>query len=216
MVVRPGSFAVLLPVKSPGSGKSRLSALPDDDRRRLAAAFATDAVAACTTTPGVALVVVVSDDDAFAASLAGDGVLACADPGGGLNAAIRHGAAMAHDLAPWGSARPRSSPMSRRSRPPTWRQPSTTQTAPSCPGRASSWTPTERGRRSTPRRTTPSTLASAPASAAAHLAAGAAPVPGELATLRRDGVDDLDGLTEALALGVGRATAAAVPAALKA
>ena len=45
-MARPGSFAVLLPVKSPGTGKSRLSALSDVDRARLAAAFARDAVRA--------------------------------------------------------------------------------------------------------------------------------------------------------------------------
>ena len=70
MFTRPGSFAVLLPVKSPGTGKSRLSALRDSDRARLAAAFATDVVDACLSTDGVAGVLVVSDDAAFAATLA--------------------------------------------------------------------------------------------------------------------------------------------------
>ncbi len=46
-------------------------------------------------------------------------------------------------------------------------------------------------------------------SAARHQAAGAVPVPGDLATLRRD-VDDLAGLEAAVALGVGTATRALV------
>lgn len=211
MVVRPGSFAVLLPVKSPGSGKSRLSALPDDDRRRLAAAFATDAVAACTTTPGVGLVVVISDDDLFAASLARDGVLACSDPGGGLNAAIRHGAAVAHDLAPG------LRPAALLADVPALTSADLAEAldhARSASG--PSFVVDADG--------TGTTLYTATydafdprfgaGSAAAHLAAGAAPIPGELLTLRRD-VDDLDGLAEALALGVGRATTSAVPAVLR-
>lgn len=212
MVVRPGAFAVLLPVKSPGSGKSRLSALPDADRRRLAAAFAADAVAVCTTTPGVALVVVVSDDAAFAASLAGDGVVACADPGDGLNGALRHGAAVAHDLAP--DLRPAALLAD---------VPALTAVdlaaaldhARAAPGPC--FVEDADG--------TGTTLYTASydafdprfgaGSAAAHRAAGAAPIPGALATLRRD-VDDLDGLAAAVALGVGAATAAALPAPLQA
>lgn len=212
MVVRPGSFAVLLPVKSPGSGKSRLSALPDAERRRLAAAFATDAVTVCTTTPGVALVVVISDDDAFAASLAGDGVLACADPGAGLNAALRHGAAVARDLAP------ELQPVALLADVPALRADDLAAAL-------------ERARTATgphfveDAEGTGTTLYTAAyddfdprfgvASAAAHRAAGAAPVTGALVTLRRD-VDDLAGLAEAVALGVGAATAAALPATLRA
>lgn len=207
MIVRPGSFAALLPVKSPGTGKSRLSALPDDARRRLAAAFAADAVAACTSTPGVALVVVISDDDTFAASLAGEGVLACADPGAGLNAAIRHGADVVHDLAP------SLQPVALLADVPAL----TTDDLALALGRAAaaavpSFVVDADG--------TGTTLYTAAydafdprfgaGSAAAHLAAGAVPIPGDLTTLRRD-VDDLDGLAAAVALGVGRATAAALP-----
>ena len=40
-------YVVLVPVKPPALGKSRLVGLPDDERRALAAAFALDTVAAC-------------------------------------------------------------------------------------------------------------------------------------------------------------------------
>lgn len=212
MVVRPGSFAVLLPVKSPGSGKSRLSALPDADRRRLAAAFAADAVSVCTTTPGVALVVVISDDDGFAGSLAGDGVVACPDPGAGLNAALRHGAAVAIDLAPG------LRPVALLADVPALTSADLAAAldhallaAGPCFVEDADGTGT--------------TLYTAAydafdprfgvGSAAAHRAAGAAPIDGPLLTLRRD-VDDLAALAAAVSLGVGPATSAALPATLRA
>ncbi|HWJ08326.1 MAG TPA: 2-phospho-L-lactate guanylyltransferase [Nocardioides sp.] len=207
MVARPGSFAVLLPVKSPGSGKSRLSALPDADRRRLAAAFAADAVTACTATPGVALVVVVSDDEEFATSLARDGVVACADPGGGLNAALRHGAAFAHEVAPG-------------LRPAALLADVPALTAADLAEALDQARATSGPCFVEDAEGTGTTLYTAPydafdprfgaGSADAHRAAGAVPVRGALATLRRD-VDDLDGLDGAIALGVGAATAAALP-----
>lgn len=212
MVVRPGSFVVLLPVKSPGSGKSRLSALPDAERRRLAAAFAADAVAVCTTTPGVALVVVISDDPDFAASLAVDGVLACADPGAGLNAALRHGAAVARDLAPGGQ------PVALLADVPALTAADLTRALDHA-GTASGPCFVEDADGTGTTLYTASYDAFDPrfgaGSAAAHRAAGAVPIPGPLLTLRRD-VDDLAGLGEAVALGVGSATAAALPATLRA
>lgn len=211
MVVRPGSFAVLLPVKSPGSGKSRLSALPDADRRRLAAAFAADAVSVCTTTAGIALVVVISDDEAFAASLAGDGVVACADPGAGLNAALRHGAAMAHDLAPG------LRPVALLADVPALTAADLAAALDHAHTAGPCFVEDADG--------TGTTLYTATydafdprfgaGSAAAHRAAGAAPIDGPLTTLRRD-VDDLAGLAAAVALGVGAATSAALPATLRA
>ena len=53
---------VLVPVKPPAVGKSRLVGLPDDLRRELAVAFALDTVAACLATPGVDAVLAVTDD----------------------------------------------------------------------------------------------------------------------------------------------------------
>lgn len=200
----PGSFAVLLPVKSPGTGKSRLSALPDADRRRLAAAFAADAVAACTTTPSVGLVVVVSDDAEFAASL--PGTVACGDPGHGLNAALRHGAAHAHAL------RPGLQPVALLADLPALTAADLGDALASV-GAGAAYVPDAEG--------TGTTLYTAPydafdprfgaGSAAAHAASGAVELADAPARLRRD-VDDLDDLAGAIALGVGPATAAALAA----
>ncbi len=57
------SYAVLLPVKPPGRGKTRLGDLPRD---LLAAAFAMDTATACLATSAVAQVLVVTDDASFA------------------------------------------------------------------------------------------------------------------------------------------------------
>jgi 2-phospho-L-lactate guanylyltransferase len=197
---------VLLPVKSPGTGKSRLSSLPDEHRRRLAAAFAADVVRACLATPEVGLVVIVSDDGDFAASLAGGGAVTLADPGGGLNAALRHAAAHAH------VERPDLQPAALLADLPA--------VTPRDLGAALARAGTDRGSwfvRDAD--ATGTTFYSAPydafeprfgpGSAAAHVAGGARPMPGELATLRRD-VDDLDDLDAAVALGVGPATASAL------
>ncbi|KRC46197.1 MULTISPECIES: 2-phospho-L-lactate guanylyltransferase [unclassified Nocardioides] len=206
MVVRPGSFAVLLPVKSPGTGKSRLSTLPDAERRRLAAAFAADAVAACLASPLVGLVVVVSDDAQFAASLVREGVVPAADPGAGLNAALRAGAALAHDL------RADLQPAALLADVPALTAPDLDVALRHAQEAGGAWYVADAD-------ATGTTLYTAPydgfdprfgaGSAAAHAATGAAAVPGELATLRRD-VDDAAGLAAAVALGVGPATTAAL------
>lgn len=104
MVPHTGSFVILVPVKSPGTAKSRMATLPDVDRARLASAFATDVVDACLRSPKVAEVLVVSDDPDFAAELAARGAATCADPGAGLNGALRHGAEIAHQR--WPELRP--------------------------------------------------------------------------------------------------------------
>lgn len=61
------SFVVLLPVKPPAVGKSRLGTLPDEARIRLATAFARDTIVAASACPAVARVMVVTDDVDFAA-----------------------------------------------------------------------------------------------------------------------------------------------------
>ena len=69
VTARRGRFAVLVPVKPPSLGKSRLGGLPSDQRRELATAFALDAVTAVLRTPGVVGVLAVTDDHRFAARL---------------------------------------------------------------------------------------------------------------------------------------------------
>lgn len=88
------SFAVIIPIKPPARGKSRLDALPDEQRRSLAEAFARDTVEAALGTASVTHVLVVSDDFRLAAEL---GELGCdVIPDGvsnDLNATLRQAAA---------------------------------------------------------------------------------------------------------------------------
>ncbi|MEI2712586.1 MAG: 2-phospho-L-lactate guanylyltransferase [Nocardioides sp.] len=83
------SYAVLVPVKPSTLGKSRLGGAAAPWRTQLAAAFAIDTLAAARAAVRVALIVVITDDPAVTsvATAAGDVVLA--DPGAGLNAALR-------------------------------------------------------------------------------------------------------------------------------
>jgi 2-phospho-L-lactate guanylyltransferase len=82
----PDSYAVLLPVKPPGRGKTRLGDLPRD---RLAAAFAMDTATACLAASSVARVLVVTDDASFASSLSELGCAAIPDGvSGDLNASL--------------------------------------------------------------------------------------------------------------------------------
>jgi 2-phospho-L-lactate guanylyltransferase len=60
---------VVVPVKPPALGKSRLVGLSDEQRRELAEAFALDTVQAAARTRGVAAVLVVTDDFRLAAAM---------------------------------------------------------------------------------------------------------------------------------------------------
>lgn len=62
-------FVVLVPVKPPARGKSRLAGLPDEQRTALATAFARDTIAAAASASGVAAVLVVTDDVGLATGL---------------------------------------------------------------------------------------------------------------------------------------------------
>ena len=70
---------VVVPVKPPALGKSRLVGLTDEQRRELAEAFALDTVAAAAATPGVEAVLVVTDDFRLAGALRGLGVAVIPD-----------------------------------------------------------------------------------------------------------------------------------------
>ncbi|WGX98656.1 2-phospho-L-lactate guanylyltransferase [Nocardioides sp. L-11A] len=199
MFTRPGPFAVLLPVKSPGTGKSRLATLSDPHRALLAAAFAVDVVDACLRTDGVAGVLVVSDDTDFAARLAARGAATCPDPGGGLNAALRHAAAYLRARRP--DLRPAALCGDLPALVPSDLAAALTDAA-SDPGPCFVGDADGTG----------TTLYCAqyadfdprfgPGSAAAHAGAGARPLAADLLTLRRD-VDDVAGLAAAIALGTG-------------
>jgi 2-phospho-L-lactate/phosphoenolpyruvate guanylyltransferase len=98
-------YAVLVPVKPPAVGKSRLATLDDDARRRLAEAFAQDTVLACLRAERVGRVLVVTDDAHFSRVLSALGCDAIPDGvTGDLNGTLRQAAAEAHrrwpDLVP--------------------------------------------------------------------------------------------------------------------
>jgi 2-phospho-L-lactate guanylyltransferase len=207
-VVTDGAqYVVLIPVKPPGIGKTRLVGVPVEQRVALATAFAIDTVSVCLATPGVAQVLVTTDDARFAASLAALGADACPDGGHGLNPALVQAAAEA--ARRWPGLRP----VALCADLPALR-PSDLATALASAAGRTSYVSDAAG--------TGTTLYTASyddfdprfgvGSAAAHIAAGAEPVAGDLPGLRYD-VDDLVSLQAAVALGVGPATRSALEAA---
>lgn len=89
-------FALLVPVKPPSVGKSRLVGPSPDVRRSLAAAFALDTVGVALRTPGVGAVLAVTDDATFATELTAIGAQVIPDGvAGDLNETLRQGAAEA-------------------------------------------------------------------------------------------------------------------------
>ena len=89
-------FVVLVPVKPPALGKSRLSELGDDERRELAAAIALDTVEACREASLVAEVLGITDDVGFAGELATIGCATIPDgTSDDLNGTLRLAAAEA-------------------------------------------------------------------------------------------------------------------------
>lgn len=94
------TWSVVIPVKVLAQAKSRLGLLGGERRAELALAMAADTVAAVRECPEVARVIVITDDQVAGAALAKLGALVIPDePGAGLNAALRHGAA--HVRANW-------------------------------------------------------------------------------------------------------------------
>ncbi|MGA8256913.1 MAG: 2-phospho-L-lactate guanylyltransferase [Nocardioides sp.] len=198
------SYAVILPVKPPAFGKSRLRGLDDLLRRELAVAFALDTAAACLACERISEVLVATDDAGLAARLS---ALGCASvPDGttqGLNAALLQAAAEAQRR--W----PTLTPAALLADLPAL-TPNDLDTALGSVARDQpSFVADEAG--------TGTTLYTAPyvefspsfgaESARAHELDGARALTGALTTLRHD-VDDLDALWAALRLGVGPATAA--------
>jgi 2-phospho-L-lactate guanylyltransferase len=199
-------YAVLVPVKPPAQGKSRLLGLSGERRRDLATAFALDTVTACLAASRVAAVLVVTDDATFAGRVAGLGCAAIPDGvAGDLNTTLRQAAAEAHrrwpDLAPAALCADL----------PALRPDDLDEALALAAGRGAAFVADCAG--------VGTTLYTAPhasfdprfgpGSRQTHLDAGARPVEGVLASLRRD-VDDLDDLREALALGVGTHTSVAM------
>jgi len=89
-------YVVLVPVKPPAVGKSRLAELGDQERRELAAAIALDTVEACRAAVTVSEVLGITDDAGFAAQLAAIGCVSIPDGiSDDLNGTLRLAAAEA-------------------------------------------------------------------------------------------------------------------------
>ena len=196
------TYVVVVPVKPPTIGKSRLLGPTDAQRRQLAEAFALDTVAACLGSDRVAEVLVATDDAAFATRFA---ALGCATiPDGdttGLNSALRQ--AVAEARRRW----PALLPVALCADLPALRSADLDAALADAGGPRACFVADAAG--------TGTTLYQAAyddfdphfgvASRRAHLAAGAVEIPGDLVTLRHD-VDDLDDLRAALTLGLGPET----------
>jgi 2-phospho-L-lactate guanylyltransferase len=195
------SFAVLLPVKPPARGKSRMVGVPDQARIALATAFALDTAAACLATPSVGAVLAVTDDAVFAAALTGLGCAAIPDGvTEDLNGSLQLAAAEAGRR--WPQLRPVALCGDLPALRPVDLDAALTGAAP-----GPCFVADEAG--------TGTTLYSAPLpdfapcygpeSARLHAQAGAVPLAGELVSLRHD-VDTLEDLRAAVPLGLGPRT----------
>lgn len=202
------THVVLLPVKPPARGKSRLADLADPVRRRLAEAFALDTAEACLAAASVGAVLVVTDDAGFSNDLTALGCVAIPDGvSDDLNGTLVQAAAEASRR--W----PDLVPVALTGDLPALRPGDLDAALSSVPAGRAAYVSDADG--------VGTTLYTAAAeefaprfgegSSAAHEDAGALPVAGELATLRRD-VDALDDLRAAAALGLGPRTSAVVDA----
>lgn len=199
-------YAVLVPVKPPAVGKSRLSGFDATTRRALAEAFAQDTVLACLRAERVGQVLVVTDDARFSQVLSALGCAAIPDGvSGDLNGTLRQAAAEAQRR--W----PDLLPVALCADLPSLRPADLDDVLSSLPADRPSFVPDAIG--------VGTTLYAAPTadfdphfgpgSRAAHVAAGAQEVADAPASVRRD-VDDQDDLADARALGLGPSTAVAV------
>lgn len=200
---QPDQYAIVVPVKPPALGKSRLVGLSDEGRRQLAAAFALDTVTACLAATSVGSVLVATDDASFSEELAALGCAAIPDGvTSDLNAALRQAAAEAHRRWPHLRAVALCADL------PALR-PTDLDAALARVNLAEASFVADAARIGT-------TLYTAPhdqfdphfgiSSRLAHLDTGASEIVGELSSLRLD-VDNLDDLRAAMALGVGAHTA---------
>lgn len=203
--MRHQPHVVVVPVKSPTIGKSRLR-VPDHARPGLATAFALDVIDVVRQVPGIDEVVVMTEDATFAERCRAVGVRSVPD-GTDLNDGLRRAA---EDLR---SHHPAALPVALCADLPSLSPEDLTAALEMVSGTGRWFCADAEG--------TGTTLYAAPyadfrprfgvGSRAAHEADGALPVPGELATLRRD-VDDEADLEVAIRLGAGPHTTAAMSA----
>jgi 2-phospho-L-lactate guanylyltransferase len=193
----PIHHVVLVPVKDPGVGKSRLNALGEPVRRRLARAFALDTVSAALAADGVVGVVVATDDPGTAAAGRAVGCLVVPDAGG-LNPALVAAAAAA--AAQW----PGSMPVALCGDLPALTPHGLGQALRALPATGAGFVADAQGTGTTLYAAPYDSFAPAfgPGSAAAHRSAGALELIGAQEELRLD-VDDPNDLDRARLLGVG-------------
>lgn len=203
--MRPG-FVTVVPVKPPTVGKSRLDVGDPALRRALAGAFALDTVAACLRTEEVAQVLVATDDAGFARDL--DALGAHVMPDGDTNDL---NAALVQAVAEAGRRWPGLLPVALCADLPALRPVDLAAALAQVDGSRAAFV-ADTARTGTTLYAAPHRLFAprfGPGSAAAHRAADAVEITGELTTLRRD-VDDADDLRSAETLGVGPATLGAL------
>jgi 2-phospho-L-lactate/phosphoenolpyruvate guanylyltransferase len=200
------THVVLLPVKPPARGKSRLADLPDHLRRRLAEAFALDTAEACLAAASVGAVLAVTDDAGFSTELTALGCSAIPDGvSDDLNGTLVQAAAEA--ARRW----PDLVPVALTGDLPALRAAELDAALASVPAGRPAYVADAEG--------VGTTLYTAAAeefrpcfgegSRAAHDDGGAIAIAGDLPSLRRD-VDAVDDLRAAVRLGLGRRTAAVV------
>lgn len=208
------SWTVVVPVKRLAGAKSRLrGALPGVPHETLALALVLDTLDAVLACDPVAGVLVVTDDVRVAGAARRAGARVLPDtPDAGLNAALRHGAAVAGDrvrvaglTADLPALRPadlaaalRAAHLATAPRVAD-RQPGVRRFVADAPGDGTVLLAAPAGVPLDPR--------FGPDSAAAHTASGALPLAGDWPTLRRD-VDTPADLAVAARLGLGPRTAA--------
>lgn len=194
-------FALVVPVKPPTVGKSRLTGVQAEQRRELAQAFALDTIAVCVGA-GAAGVLVTTDDAAFSARCAALGSATMPDGDtNDLNSALTQAAAEARRR--W----PDAVPVALLADLPALSVVDLSAALDQVIPGVEAFVADAAGTGTT--LYTASYDVFAPrfgiGSRAAHSRAGARELEGALPTLRRD-VDDLDDLRAALALGVGPET----------
>ncbi|MBQ1056039.1 2-phospho-L-lactate guanylyltransferase [Micromonospora sp. C32] len=199
--VSEARWTVVMPVKRLGAAKSRLrGALPGVPHEELALALAADTLRAARACPAVAGVLVVTDDARVRAAADAAGARVVADPGAGLNAAFRHGAA---------AAGPRAAVAGLTADLPALRPAELAAALRATQGVRGFVADAPGG--GTVLLAAPAGVPLAPqfgpGSAAAHAASGALPLAGDWPSLRRD-VDTPADLATAAGLGLGPRTAA--------
>lgn len=201
---QPATHVVVLPVKPPARGKSRLAGLTDEARATLARAFALDTAEACLSADPVGAVLVVTDDAFFASEV---GALGCAvipdGVSGDLNGTLVQ--AVAEARRRWPGLRPAALCGDLPALRPADLAAALTSPEVATGGRA--FVRDAVGSGTTLYASSAGDFAPrfGPDSARLHAESGAVPVRGDLASLRHD-VDTIDDLRDVRTLGLGRRT----------